>query len=288
MPFTVSQAGTGHRLVAACQRALAQSRWATHALVRVRNQANVIIARHLSDGPDPRSNGEFLVAGSVAPHCQYFVDVGANVGNYATVFMAGATRLRGALLFEPGRKARALLERRIGDFPSAEVSPSACGRERGLAEFFEEPDAGETSSLVQGFSRPDAQRISVPVTTLDEEVAERLWPRVDFLKIDAEGHDQFVLEGAEKLLARQRIQVLQFEYNYPWMHAGATLGRVMAMLSNNSYKVYLIRHDGLQTFDYERYGDFFGYANFLAIAEGSYAMLDRSLFVDAGSDEHGH
>ena len=52
---------------------------------------------------------------------------------------------------------------------------------------------------------------AVSVVTIDEFVSERGLTRVDFMKIDVEGHDLDVLKGSEKSLRSGLIRALSFE-----------------------------------------------------------------------------
>jgi hypothetical protein len=63
------------------------------------------------------------------------------------------------------------------------------------------------------------------------------------LKIDTEGYDYFVLEGARQLLASKRIKFIAFEYNSKWFTQGRThtLKQTVAELYENySYECYWI------------------------------------------------
>jgi hypothetical protein len=54
--------------------------------------------------------------------------------------------------------------------------------------------------------------MTAPVTTLRSLCEQHAPDAIDFLKIDVEGAEHRVLEGAAETLARRRIKVLQFEY----------------------------------------------------------------------------
>jgi FkbM family methyltransferase len=56
----------------------------------------------------------------------------------------------------------------------------------------------------------------VPILTLDEYCAERGIDKINLLKVDVEGFDLNVLEGAPGLLARQSIDLFMFEFGGAW------------------------------------------------------------------------
>jgi len=55
-------------------------------------------------------------------------------------------------------------------------------------------------------------KVEVELTTVDAYCAAEGITRIDFLKVDVEGHDLFVLKGAQHMLGEARIQALQFEF----------------------------------------------------------------------------
>ncbi|MFZ9888828.1 MAG: FkbM family methyltransferase [Myxococcota bacterium] len=56
-------------------------------------------------------------------------------------------------------------------------------------------------------------QLTVQTRTLDDFCAEHGVERIDLLKIDTEGHELRILDGARRMLAEKRIRALQFEFN---------------------------------------------------------------------------
>jgi hypothetical protein len=110
----------------------------------------------------------------------------------------------------------------------------------------------------------------VRVSTLDTEIAERKIASVDLLKIDAEGFDFHVLRGSEDSLNKQKINVIQFEYNSPWIESGATLAGAYAFLQARGYGVFLLRGPSLFRIDPNYVGEYFRYSNFVAARTNSH------------------
>lgn len=251
------------------QHGLARSPLAVRMAVKLRNQCRRIIGFHLAATPDMQRNGEAFMASQLAPACHYVVDVGANVGRWTDFFKALAPESAQYLLFEPSQQALARLTTAFSGDKRITIRPAAVGASAGSLSFFEEANAGETSSLVPGASLNGSPARIVPVVTLDDEINARGWPRADYVKIDAEGFDLFVLQGARRLLEQHRLGVVQFEYNSSWALAGASLGGAVQILKQHGYGLYVIRPQGLEHFCYACYGEFFEYANFLAAADDS-------------------
>lgn len=79
-------------------------------------------------------------------------------------------------------------------------------------------DGGGHASLHQGvFSIvhgvDNVQSVKVQVTTLDLFCETHNIERIDYLKIDTEGHELDVLKGASRLLESGGIKAIQFEFN---------------------------------------------------------------------------
>jgi FkbM family methyltransferase len=127
------------------------------------------------------------------------VDVGAHVGNH-TVFFAQVLGLR-TIAFEPNPASFRYLKANIsanavGD--KCQTHNLAVGHERGRALL--RLHGAERNSAAVGVQL--AGKGDVEVITLDEALREE--PQVDIMKIDVEGFEARVLEGAQATIARHR------------------------------------------------------------------------------------
>jgi FkbM family methyltransferase len=237
----------------------------------------MVIGRHLGEGISADRNGELRLIKLVAPASTNFIDIGANVGDWTDHFLnAGEGEMRG-LLIEPSSSAISRLERRFQGRANIRIIQAAVAEQRGEGIFHEEADAGETSSLIGAFSKADSAERTVQITTIDEEAAAAGFSYVDMLKIDTEGYDFHVLRGAERMLSEGRIGIIQFEYNFPWSHAGSTLSAAMSFLDKQGFRLFLLRSTGLHPFDYRRYGEFFSYSNFVAASAQKLPILESMI-----------
>ncbi|MDO8875403.1 MAG: FkbM family methyltransferase [Pseudolabrys sp.] len=251
---------------------------ATRLVVKIRNQYDMVLGARFGGGHGFADSGEQWLSRLVAPHSAYFVDVGANVGEWTLMFAAQMPRPPSGLAFEPhpetAIRLRAALQK--AGLAGCEVIEAAAAERAGTAPFFAESNHGETSSLHATRPRQSANKIDVKLCRLDDELSRRQIAEIDVLKIDAEGHDFFVLLGAEAYIATRRIKLIQFEYNAAWIDAGATLTRAVAYLETHGYVVRLLRADGLYELDVGRCGEYFKYSNFVAFVPGAFGgLLDR-------------
>lgn len=244
---------------------LGRSRRAMIAAALLRNQSQVVIAAHLAPSGEPEENGENWLLELIGERIGRFVDVGANVGEWSRQVLHVAPDATG-ILVEPGTSALEHLRAAFGQESRVEIVEGAAGEQAGSAVFYEGPGADVRSSLVL---RPDSAAAvarTVSVHTLDDLLGARGWDGADILKIDAEGYDAHVLAGAARLLERQSIGLVQFEYNMQWAWAGSTLARALRLLEAAGYRVFALRPNSLLPINYALLGDFFGYANFVGLA----------------------
>jgi FkbM family methyltransferase len=87
------------------------------------------------------------------------------------------------------------------------------------------------------FQPDQVQTVCCRVTTIDALIAEGLAPPA-FIKIDVEGHEAAVLDGARALLqSADAPAAIQFEYGDTWIPAGKTLYAVQGTLEAAGYSV---------------------------------------------------
>jgi FkbM family methyltransferase len=247
-------------------RQLGKSRFASRLAIYIRNQCRCIIHYHLTGGSALTDSGEFFLIQALGKRIKTFIDVGANIGDWTDLMAKYAPDFEQAVLFEPSEIAFRQIKDRFGDNSKIELIQAAVADEPGELSFFEEPNSGHTSSLVPGFSAALAIEKKVSVTTLDSEVEKRSLGIINLLKVDTEGYDLHVLRGTKSLLAKQQIEIIQFEYNQAWALAGSTLHKAYELVESFGYHVFLLKADGLFKLNYQLYGEYFDYSNFVAIS----------------------
>jgi FkbM family methyltransferase len=229
-----------------------------------RRFSEAVFRRRMQHGyDDPTINGEDWLVRLAGRDVRRFIDVGGNRGHFAAAMLAQSPAAAG-LVFDPAGTAIDSMRSRFAANRNIEMIRAAVSDRLCTAEFFEEPDAGLGSSLLKSCAAGNAKRTEVAVTTLDHETELRGWHTVDFLKIDAEGHDLAALRGASRLLSRNAILLLQFEYHHTWRYAGATLRAALDLLGSHGYKTMLLKGECLYEIEYDAYGEYFGYSNYVA------------------------
>ena len=144
------------------------------------------------------------------------LDVGANVGQYATLARKYFPRAN-IFSFEPNPAAFAKLLQ-LADELKIEAIPLGCGSSVGQMPMFDfsESSGSEIATLVPGVLETigvQPMRFEVDLTTIDSFCNERNITEVGLLKVDVEGFERQVLMGASGMLSAGRVEVVQFEFN---------------------------------------------------------------------------
>lgn len=141
----------------------------------------------------------------------FAIDIGANHGVYsltiAKVASAGAV-----WAFEPASLTADLLEtsKNVNEFHHMTVCREAVSDKPGVADFVIEGAASELNHLVFDGATGGKPTEKVQLTTLDDCMQQYAWTRMDFIKIDAEGAELQILEGA-KLFFAELSPLVMFE-----------------------------------------------------------------------------
>jgi len=134
-----------------------------------------------------------------------FVDVGANHGVFSLAFSAKRQGAR-VLAIDPSPIAFEVLERNRGlnGFTSMRTVNIACGNRAGEIRMI--PNWHHLEAVPDEAS--DEGIVSIKVTTLNELCASHeIWP--DLLKIDVEGSELPVIQGAEEVLNNAKLLFLE-------------------------------------------------------------------------------
>jgi FkbM family methyltransferase len=245
--------------------------------VLAREVGNRLAGYYLGDSFRPDKNGEYRLLDLLAKHCSTFVDVGAHVGDWSKEFLKRSSAK--GVLFEPSQQCAAVLREEFLDTPIT-FHNLAVGEKSGFISYVEEADFGQTSSALETRhagprAGADAAK-KIKLVSLDEMFVNTDF-NIDFLKIDTEGYDLKVLKGAESLLREGRIRFIQFEYNSHWLGVGSSLKEAIRFLTDLGFDFFLIRGSGLHRFDYDFWGDYFRYSNFLACDQKDRPLLQSAV-----------
>ncbi|HEX7153263.1 MAG TPA: FkbM family methyltransferase [Thermoanaerobaculia bacterium] len=223
-------------------------------------------------------NGEVRLMRHVVPGARVVFDVGANVGEWARE----ALRLRPDVqlhCFEPSPVTFRLLS--ANNFPpNVRINNAGLGAEPGTLELFIYSDASEVNSFYnrRGTDAVAQRTEKVAIVTLDDYAATHGIDHIDFVKVDVEGHESAVINGARRLLDEGRIDMLQFEYGGCYIDARVLLKDIWDMVHSlrSRYRFYKLLPHRLQPVpEYRQTFENLQYANYLLVHESALAKVER-------------
>jgi len=135
----------------------------------------------------------------------HVIDVGSNIGYWLLLAARRIGESGRMLAFEPVPDSREIVQRNIkrSGIRNVELSPLAIGQENGAAEFYESKVAN-WGSLVKHHALLPTRSLHVEIMKLDDVVRESPGFRPTMLRMDVEGAELMVLEGAQNLLKKYR------------------------------------------------------------------------------------
>ncbi|MEQ9098763.1 FkbM family methyltransferase [Imperialibacter sp.] len=229
----------------------------------------------ITNETNPEKNGEMkALAGlfSDSSSTSIFFDIGANVGDFSKLV---CQRFPSATVFsfEPNPNSFSSLQAEMASHEKCETINAGLGSEGGkqLLHYYKSSKKSSHASVFRDVltdihGRKDTEYVEVQITTIDDFCAEREIGRIDFLKIDTEGSELAVLQGATKLLSSGVIHAIQFEFNEMNIVSRVFLKDFYDLLKG--YKFFRISSKGLLPLgSYNTRNEIFRMQNILAVKE---------------------
>lgn len=200
------------------------------------------------------------------------IDVGANIGYYSLLMASKATRGQ-VHSFEPVSRNLHLMSvsAALNGFTNLVLNCCAVGDVDGFVSFAISEDGAYSSFLDTG-RRPVSRSTVVPVARLDSYCRERSIERIDFLKVDVEGAEKRVLEGASGCLQDVHLRpvIMMIELFEPMLRIyGTSIDEVMTCLRDFGYSPFIYLKGRVVPFEkqhYNRYWNVFFARDLAALA----------------------
>lgn len=192
-------------------------------------------------------------------------DIGANVGSYSNLLTKYIKDVS-VYAFEPNTETFASLLNN----KDLNAFNLAFGSDEGTANLFvPEDDLRSKHSTFHSkalFRKSHYNSVEVARTTIDSFCEREGIGKVDFLKIDTEGHEKDVLLGAQTVLST--VDLIQIEMNYHWVFNSTYLKDIYDLLPEFSF--FRITPNSLFPLgNYDNRNEIFIMHNILAIRKDS-------------------
>jgi len=173
------------------------------------------------------------------------VDVGAHYGGALERFAQSQWQV---YAFEPDSQNRTHLKARFGDAPNVRIDARAVSdKDDANVPLFRSEESTGISGL-SAFRPTHRQCETVDITTLAHLAGEQSIEQIDFLKIDTEGFDLFVLRGVPWERIQPRLILCEFE-DRKTVPLGYTFHDLARYLEEQGYSVLVS-----EWYPIERYG----------------------------------
>lgn len=146
-------------------------------------------------------------------------DIGANVGNYS-ISLKNVFPNASIYAFEPNPLTFKLLQEKTKINENIHCFKIGFSNLKGVSEIFsyKSDESSEHASLYKDVisdlhNENSISSFQIDLETLDGFCSEHKIEKINFVKIDTEGHEYSVLMGASNLIKSKAIDIIQFEFN---------------------------------------------------------------------------
>ncbi len=216
---------------------------------------------------DILDNGEKRVLELVHKNCDsnaIIFDVGANIGKYSLELSKYFSLNQKIFSFEPSKSSYEELKSKtnlIDNIRCFNLGMSMVKEEKYL--FFDHEKSGLSSLYQRDIQTKLEKKEKIKLTTIDIFCKENNISKIDFLKLDVEGHEIAVLKGCEKMI--ESINFIQFEFGGCNI-SSRTFFKDFFDLLNPDFEINRILIDGLYPIkNYNEILECFLHQNYLAI-----------------------
>ncbi len=174
-----------------------------------------------------------------------FFDVGANIGTFTSEIFR-YSKESNAHLFELDEDLNFKLKL-LFKGPRIRINDFGLSNSNEKTSYFRFPDAPAHNSLIDiDFDHLHKEIGNVNVRTGDSYCRDLNITRINFMKIDVEGWERFVIEGFSQMLTENRIDSLSWEYSYMTANTHWTTMDFFSFLESKGYVCGVVRKNGIQ------------------------------------------
>jgi FkbM family methyltransferase len=193
-------------------------------------------------------NEMYAMAGMIGPG-MCVVDAGANEGIFTLIaaHLVGAGGQVHAFEPSPRERTRLLANLALNGLSNVKVHPTALGRAPGRAILRVAERGHPGHNTIGSFAYTGTaleSSVEVDVVTLDQTVKELDLRRLDLLKIDVEGSETAVLQGADEVLRTLRPVVVAEAQDASLRQMGSNVPELLAVLRRHNYEVRVFGPSG--------------------------------------------
>lgn len=198
---------------------------------------------------------------------EIMLDIGSNHG---VLSISLCTKFNKIIAFEPESDNCEVLERnlQLNDCNNIDLVKLAVSNANGITHLNKYESHGHHSLAQVYDSTKTISTVEVNTVTLDHYCRQNGIAKIDFLKVDVEGFEYYVFEGASGLLKDKKIGAIMFEISeVPLSAVDKSAKDIAELLNSYEYSIYDLQFNLIQ--DYRALDKVF-FSNFLAIPNDSH------------------
>ncbi len=145
------------------------------------------------------------------------IDIGANVGNYSRELLENNFKV---IAFEPlqlcSKNLSAVKNENLNHFLFYEIALSDEDKFGFISVDKENTELSSLENSLNEFkfiNNKKIEKIRVRLEKLDNYIDKNEFQNIDFIKIDTEGHELKVLKGGINFIKKNKVKILQIEFN---------------------------------------------------------------------------
>lgn len=191
-------------------------------------------------------DGELLIIQTFINQNDLVIDAGAHFGDWSDLVLKHTKNKCFLYSFEPVPNFFKKLESKVdGNGNCYNIALGKNEAETTMNYYYKESEG--CSSLYDRvvLNTIPVQKINIKVECLDNFCIKNNINHINFLKIDVEGCEWDLLQGADKLISDNKINFIQFEYGGTFPDANITLYQIYDYLTSRGYEIFRIASDGL-------------------------------------------
>jgi len=236
----------------------------------IHNVTSFVESAWRNEGSEFAVNGEQFVLEKLKPaNFRLAIDVGANLGDWFGAALELWPNCR-VHAFEVAPATFKSMEKGIRLLPGrerVELHNLGLSDAAGTQTMYYFPDQPQLTCDLPRHDSYRAVPFDASLTTLDIFCRDKKIDAIDFLKIDVEGAEYRVLQGARELINSQRIACIQFEYGAFSIQTRFLLQDYYAALSDR-FIIGKIFPNYVAFGDYDWRTEDFRFSNYLCVAKG--------------------
>jgi FkbM family methyltransferase len=228
---------------------------------------------NIGGGTSPKNSGEIATLKYIYRKLQgandlTIFDVGANIGEYSILLKDIFKDKAHIYAFEPSKKTYEKFLSTTQHLTNISHYNIGLGNENATITLYSNADESGLASVydrkLDHFNIKMDKKELVAIKTIDGFCAENNINHIHFLKLDVEGHEMKVLEGAKNMINSKKVDFIQFEFGGTNIDS-RTYFRDFFDLLKDEYYLYRIVGDGLYPIKkYSEMLEIFTTTNFIA------------------------